>query len=177
VLNGKYTGLGTVVTPLVESVKHELTMNINITLSILQDEIRYAVEEGIGGCPDWTSVNVFGKILRIVALASGRIFVGKPLCRDEEWIKLTTNYTVDVSNAITEVRKIPSYLRPFLVPFNSSIRGAAQYRQKVAEKLKPQLNEMIEARKRLRDEDDDGHFDVTANDQHSLAAWSMVCAP
>ena len=100
-----------------------------------------------------------------------------PSARDEEWIKLTTNYTVDVSNAIKEVQKIPPYLRPFLVRFNSSIRGAIEYRQRVAKKLKPQLNEMIEARKQIRDEDHDGHFDVTASDQHSLATWSMVCVP
>src|ERR1700691_5001807 len=68
-LNGKYTGLGKNVVPLVESVKNELTMNINITLALLQDEIRYAVEEGIGDCQDWAGVKIFEKLLRIVALA------------------------------------------------------------------------------------------------------------
>lgn len=176
-LNGKYTGLGTIVTPLVESVKNELTMNINTTLSILQDEIQYAVEEGIGDCPDWTAVKVFEKLLRIVALASGRIFVGKPLSRDEEWIELTTTYSIDASNAVKDVASISPYLRPFLVRFTPSIRKAAEYRKKVADKLRPQLNEMIEASKRNQNEDDNSHFDVMPSDKHSLAAWSMVCAP
>lgn len=174
-LNGKYTGLGKNVTPLAESVKNELTMNINITLAILQDEIRYAVEEGIGNCPGWTPVPVFAKLLRIVALASGRIFVGKPLSHDEEWIKLTINYTVDCSNAVKEVSKINPWLRPLLVPFSPSIRTAMEYRRRVAEKLRPQLTEMIEAAKNADKIDDDQNFDkIAPSDQHTLATWSMV---
>ncbi|CAN8102035.1 unnamed protein product [Discula destructiva] len=172
-LSGKYTGLGKNVTPLAESVKNELTMNINITLAILQDEIRYAVEEGIGNCPDWTPIQVFDKLLRIVALASGRIFVGRPLSRDEEWIKLTVNYTVDCSNAVKEVSKINPWLRPILVPFSPSIRTAMIYRRKVAAKLKPQLTQMIEATTSKNKADDDEHFDVLPSDQHTLATWSM----
>jgi len=177
-LNGKYTGLGQNVTPLAESVKNELTMNINITLAILQDEIRYAVEEGIGNCPDWTSVKIFEKLLRIVALASGRIFVGRPLSRDEEWIKLTINYTVDCSNAVKDVSKIKPWLRPLLVPLTPSIRKAMEYRRKVAAKLKPQVTEMIEAAKNVDKIDDDQHFDFVPSDQHTLATWSLVsCSP
>jgi hypothetical protein len=66
-----------------------------------------------------------------------------PLCHDEEWIKLITSYTVDSSNVIKDVQEIPFYLRPLISPDLSSIRRAAAYRRKVAEKLKPQLNEMI----------------------------------
>jgi hypothetical protein len=152
-------------------------MNINITLALLQDEIQYAVEEGIGNCSYWTPVKVFEKLLRIVALASGRIFVGRPLCHDEEWIKLITNYTVDSSNAIKDFQEIPFYLRPLISPLISSIRRAAAYRWKVAEKLKPQLNEMIEANRRIQNEDDDLHFDDVSIDQHNLATWSLVSAP
>jgi hypothetical protein len=149
-------------------------MNINITLAILQDEIRYAVEEGIGNCPDWAPVKVFEKLLRVVALASGRIFVGRPLCRDEEWIKLTVNYTVDCSKAITDVQNIRPWLRPFYTPFLSSIREAADYRRKVAQKLKPQLQAMIEANKKVQNDDDDSYLDDVSSDQYNLAAWSIV---
>lgn len=102
--------------------------------------MRYAVEEGIGDCADWTSVNIFGKLLRIVALASGRIFVGRPLSRDEEWIEMTINYTVDCSKAISDAQKYSSWQRPFRTPFLPSIREAADYRRRVAQKLRPQLS-------------------------------------
>lgn len=151
-------------------------MNINTTLAILQDEVQYAVEEGIGNLPEFAPVRVFEKLLRIVALASGRVFVGRPLSRDEEWIQLTINYTVDASNAVKEVYYIPMFLRPLLVPFSPSIRKATQYRRRVAEKLKPQLKGMLEAHKRQQGkrEDDDNDFDNAPGDEHNLATWSLV---
>lgn len=175
-LHGKYTGLGVNPHPIVASVQNELTMNINVTLAILQDEIRYAVEEGIGNLPEWTKVNVFGKLLRIVALASGRIFVGRPLSRDEDWIDMTINYTVDSSNAIKDVGKISPWLRPFLTRFTPSIRRSMGYRRRVAEKLRPQLQEMIEASKHVKNDDEDDHIDVMPSDQHNLATWLLVSA-
>jgi hypothetical protein len=172
-LNGKYTGLGKNVPPLAEVITNELTRNINTTLAVLQDEIQFAVQEGLGDIPHWTPVQIFGKLLRIVAFASGRIFVGRPLCRDEEWINMTINYTVDASNAVKEVLLINQYLRPFLVPWNRKILRAVDYRRKVAEKLRPQLDEMLEARKSHYV--DDEYIDLErSNVEHSLATWSLV---
>jgi len=119
-------------------------------------------------------VKIFEKLLRIVALVNVRIFVGQPLSRDEEQIKLTINYTFDCPNAIKDVGKIPSYLRLLRVPFTPSIPKAMEYRRKVAEKLKPQLNEMIQASKRIQKEDEDDHFDVLPDDHHSLATRSLI---
>lgn len=173
VLLGKYTGLGQNIPPLAGSVKNELTKNINITLALLQDEIQYAVQENVGDLPAWTPVHIFGRLLRIVAIASSRVFVGRPLCRDEDWIQMTVNYTVDASNAVKEVQKIRPILRPFLVPFNKKVRRAADYRRRVAEKLRPELTRMTEAHKTLGDEDED-NFSSSVTEQHNLATWSLV---
>lgn len=108
-------------------------------------------------------------------MASGRIFVGKPLCRDEDWIKMTVNYTVDASNATTEVQRINPILRPLLVPFNRRIREAVHYRGMVAEKLRPQMSKMIEAQKTIEHETDDNDLDLSP-EQHNLATWSLVSA-
>lgn len=174
ILNGKYTGLGENVGPVAESLKNELTMNINLTLALLYDEIRYAVEEGIGDCPHWTPVKIHQKNLRIVALSAMRIFVGRPLCRDEEWLKFVINFTVNSAKAIKEVRVMKPWLRPFLTPFSPSIRKAVEYRRKVAAKLKPQLTDMIEAAKNADKYDDDQYAYFAEDDQHTLAIWSMV---
>lgn len=182
-LSGKYTGLGANVDPLAKSIKHDLTLNINLTLAILQDEIRYAIEDSIGTCTTWSPVPVFSKLLRIVALASGRIFVGRPLSRDEEWIKWTVDYTVDCAAAVADVAKIRPWLRPLLVPLKPRIRTSMEYRRKIAEKLRPVLTDMIESAKRVAemgDGDDNGGVrrgGLGSGDEHSLATWSMVCMP
>lgn len=42
--------------------------------------------EELPPCKDFTPVNIYGKLLRIVAKVSGRIFIGSELCRSEKYI-------------------------------------------------------------------------------------------
>jgi cytochrome P450 len=172
VLNGDYTGLGSN-PPLAGAVMKELFNNVDGTLAILQDEINYAVEEGIGSCPDWTPVVIWDKLLRIVALSSGRVLVGRPLSRDEEWIYMVKNYTADAIKACQDVLSVPRLVRPVVVPFLKSIRNAKNYRIAVAAKLKPQLQDMVEAHRKMVVDDDNSYFESLPDDFHSLAVWSL----
>jgi hypothetical protein len=82
-----------------------LTKSIGAMQKDLQDEARDAVAKHIGPCegishdscslfaassltiePAWTPIPVFSKVLHIIALMSGRVFVGLPLSRNEEWV-------------------------------------------------------------------------------------------
>lgn len=49
--------------------------------------------------------------LALVARLSSRIFLGEELCRNEEWLKITVNYTVDVMKAAERLRRVPGPLR------------------------------------------------------------------
>jgi hypothetical protein len=81
-------------------------MIINITLAILQDEIRYAVEEGIENCPGWNPVKTFETCYGSSLWQAAVPFVGRPLSGDEEWFKSNVNYTVDCSK--TSARSSPA---------------------------------------------------------------------
>lgn len=50
------------------------------------------------------------------------------------------------------------------------------YRRRVAEKLRPQLEDLIEASKNLKKDDEDDHIDILPSDQHNLATWLLVSA-
>jgi hypothetical protein len=84
---GKHTGFGDDRPEVIAAVKVDLTRNIASTLDGLQDEIKYALNKEFGSCEDWTSIKLYGKLARAVALLSGRVFVGRPLSRVEEWSK------------------------------------------------------------------------------------------
>jgi len=113
---GEYTGFGALNSTLIHSVKVDLTRNISKTLEMLQDEMKFAAEQNIGPCVDWTPIHVYGRVLRIVALISGRVFVGAPLCRDEEWINISINYTVDSMKAAYMLWTYKPWQRPFVAP-------------------------------------------------------------
>ncbi|KAM3065604.1 Cytochrome P450 monooxygenase boa7 [Clarireedia jacksonii] len=105
---------------ILNSIKQDLTRNIAKTLDTLWDEVEYAFEKNIGSLPadeeDWKTVPVYGKVLGIVAILSGRVFVGAPLCREDEWIQATIAYTLVLSGTVGLLWKRPWWQRPFLAP-------------------------------------------------------------
>jgi len=113
----KYTGIGDERPGLLSTIKIDLTRNIASTLDALQEEIRFAFTKELGSCEDWTAHKFYPKLTRIVALLSGRVFVGRPLSRDADWIDSSIQYTIDCDGARKAAEKYPSYLRPFIVPF------------------------------------------------------------
>lgn len=64
----------------------------------------------------WTEVDIQKKLLRIVAIVSGRVFVGPELCRDEKYLDAAINYTIDVMTAVYVVGLVPVWLRPVVAP-------------------------------------------------------------
>ncbi|KAL8357235.1 hypothetical protein RB598_002190 [Gaeumannomyces tritici] len=103
-------------------VKASLTPALAKLNPILTEEVARAVRSEMPACPDWTDVNIYQKLLRIVAIVSGRIFLGPELCHDEAYLDAAINYTVELFNARNAVVQIKPWLRPFRAPFLPEVR-------------------------------------------------------
>jgi gliotoxin biosynthesis cytochrome P450 monooxygenase len=143
---GRYTGLGVPHTETTDAIKIDLTRNIANVLSDLQDEMVYACDREIGECPEWTEVPVYDKVLQLVALLSGRTFVGLPLSRDKEWTDATINFTGDTIRAVRAVEKYHPLIRPLISPLLPEVKGLRAYRKFAGEKLKPQVDALLTRR-------------------------------
>ncbi|RKF55694.1 Cytochrome P450 monooygenase 3 [Erysiphe neolycopersici] len=82
-------------------VKHEITRIVPSTTNLVQEETAISFKRVLGPCEDWTSHNIYSALSKVVALVSGRVFVGLPLSRDEKWVDVTVNYTLKL-NALRE---------------------------------------------------------------------------
>jgi hypothetical protein len=83
---GKYTAFASNDDPMVKAIKNDLTRSIEDILPVLEDETKFALEDCLGDCKqEWTTKNLQNVSTKLIALLSGRIFVGLPLSRDEEW--------------------------------------------------------------------------------------------
>ncbi|KAL8952796.1 MAG: hypothetical protein Q9222_001300 [Ikaeria aurantiellina] len=51
-------------------------------------------------------------LLRLVARISARFIVGLPLCRDDEWLRISTTVGMNVFTQVLVVRLLPSILQP-----------------------------------------------------------------
>lgn len=61
----------------------------------------------------WVTIKPYHSILRLVARISARIFVGYPMCRNEEWLEVSTEFTENGMSLVLEedqIRQLTSSL-------------------------------------------------------------------
>lgn len=82
----------------------------------------------------------------IIARISSRIYLGEQLCRNEDWLKITKNYTTSFYTASTKLRMFPRHLRPLAHWFLADCQRLRLERDHAKEIIKP----LIENRRELR---------------------------
>ncbi|KAK2026053.1 cytochrome P450 [Colletotrichum zoysiae] len=144
-LQAKYTGVETNIEMLPRMVKTSLTPALVRLNPIISDEVTEATRIELPQSGEWTEVKIMGKLMRIIAMASGRVFVGPELCRNEEYLDAAINYTVDLMKAIRKVSTIPPWIRPFLAPRKPEVRRVHRRIVEAVEFLKPVVKSRREA--------------------------------
>lgn len=66
---------------------------------------------------EWREVTLKSALLDIVARLSSRVFLGDQVCRNEDWLRITKEYTVNFFFAATELRMFPKPIRRYIYQF------------------------------------------------------------
>ncbi|ETS77988.1 hypothetical protein PFICI_10050 [Pestalotiopsis fici W106-1] len=140
-VENRYTGLHADNKLLNHIIRADLTRNLSRLNPRLGEEVARTVDEVLGPCEDWTRVTIHQKFLRIVAIVSGQIFLGPELCRKEEYLYASINYTVDVFAAIRKLKAWHHLLRPVAQYFIPEIKTLNEHRIKAREFLLPIIKE------------------------------------
>lgn len=164
----KVTGIGEESHEVISAVKIDLTRHLASVLDGLQDETRHAINSEFGPCEDWTALPVYFKLTRIVALLSGRVFVGRPLSRDEAWLDATINYTWACVKASDACKRYSPYIRNFVGPYLKEVKDLKKHRQDGADLLQPLLNDLLA--KRGSEKSD---FDGFDDEQGTFCSWVL----
>lgn len=98
----------------------------------------------------FTPVNINHTLLRIVAVVSGRIFIGPELCRTPEYVDMAMNYTMDIVNAREAVTRLPKGERHLKASSLSEVKTLREREKKAWAMLRP----IIEARLRAVEDPD-----------------------
>ncbi|KAF7932417.1 hypothetical protein BELL_0324g00050 [Botrytis elliptica] len=167
---GRHSSIGEDTVPITKAVKTDLNRHVASSLESLQEESRFALDKELGTCKNWTQVAVHGKNLKIVALLSGSVFVGRPLSRTQEWINISTQFTEDVVLARMSSEKYPAWLRSFVLPFLPEIRKVKEHKIVGAELLRPIIEERIQ---RSREGEGGNKDDKSNDDQGTAVSWLM----
>ncbi|RDX53553.1 cytochrome P450 [Lentinus brumalis] len=110
----------------VDLIRDKLMRSLAAVLPDVIDELSLAVPEYI--CPqegdksEWDKVNILDVTQKIIARASNRVFVGLPACRNEEYLTLAIQFTLDVVKDMFLLGLAPVVMRPFLAECFSAAR-------------------------------------------------------
>jgi cytochrome P450 len=95
-------------------------------------------------------VNVYNSITRVVAAVSTRIFAGKELTTNEEWLQTAIQYTGHLVACANALKQIPPWLRPLLYRFTPEYKRLRATNEAAVRLVKP----LIEARREAMDRPD-----------------------
>ncbi|KAL1859173.1 hypothetical protein Plec18167_007445 [Paecilomyces lecythidis] len=118
----KYTQLG-VDEELITSVRRFLNQNLAKSMAAIVEEAEKGLKEEITVGTEWTEVLIYAKLARVIALISGRLFVGTELSRDEDWIATEIYHTLEVNRGADAIRRYHPLLRPIMQYFVPELRA------------------------------------------------------
>lgn len=87
-------------------------------------------------------------MLDLIARLSSRVFLGDKLCRNEEWLKVTKEYSVECFKSAFEMTFVPTSVQFLLPIFSKKCRTVGEKMRHAQELVKP----VIEERRLLKEE-------------------------
>ncbi|KAK1561457.1 cytochrome P450 [Colletotrichum navitas] len=128
---------------MINAVKTKLTPSLSQLNPTILDEVNEAMRLELPQSDRWTEINISPKLFRVIAMISGRIFVGPELCRDERYLDAAINYTIDIGTAAYGVTQVPEFLRPFIARWLPTTKS---FHQRIAD-AEAVFRPLISARK------------------------------
>ncbi|KAI0673746.1 cytochrome P450 [Trametes maxima] len=103
-------------------IKDKLTRNIPAIIPDVIDELSTAVAEHIpAGDKEWLEIDTMNTIRQVIARISSRIFVGLPLCRNQDYLDLAISFSTAIANDVNMLSWFPSYLKPIAAKLFSNV--------------------------------------------------------
>lgn len=92
---------------------------------------------------DWTPLQIFPVLLRIVAIVSGNLFVGPDFCRHEVYLASAIDFTNDITAGAQQIKRWPKWLRSFVVYFKlaPAVNRSYEHRRQIQAFLEPIVEE------------------------------------
>ncbi|THU95307.1 cytochrome P450, partial [Dendrothele bispora CBS 962.96] len=98
-------------------IKRELTRTIGSLNHLLIEEIEDSMETIFGTDGLWREVGVFDSLTRTVGRVANRVFVGKELCSNMDFVMAGTKFARDISVSSYILHMFPKFLKPAVAWF------------------------------------------------------------
>ncbi|KAJ7930492.1 cytochrome P450 [Mycena leptocephala] len=124
------------------SIRGGLTRSLDRCFPEVRDEIEHAFDDVLAlKGNEWKLVQVYPAMVLIGARTSNRLFVGLPLCRNQEYLELNIDFAVSVIVRGQIISSFPDILKPIFGPPLSKRKSALR---QVLKFLKVMIDERLE---------------------------------
>ncbi|KAL0932251.1 cytochrome p450 monooxygenase [Colletotrichum truncatum] len=127
-------------------INKDLTKSLAKVTEPLADEASLALKDIFTESKEWHAINMRSTILHFIARISSRVFLGDELCRNEEWLTITKEYTMNGFASGDRLREWPAFMRPIVHWF---IPGCQRLRSQIIEAARI-IKPVIEKRRALK---------------------------
>lgn len=90
--------------------------------------------------PEWHAIQPQHDLMRIVSRVSSRVFMGEELCRDDEWVRVSGDYTLSVFATSNLLMAYPRWARPLVHWFMPECREVRRKLNNARQCLQPHLD-------------------------------------
>lgn len=80
---------------------------------------------------------IYAKVVRIVSVVSGLIFVGSDICWNPQYIDVAVNFTLAIMTGANQLKVYPAWMKPIAAKFNGMVRMSREKRKMMMDLLKP----------------------------------------
>ncbi|KAJ7170740.1 cytochrome P450 [Mycena crocata] len=152
----------------IAAIKTSLNQNLADLLPRMLDEIVCGyidvVDSQLRDGKEWAPVRALDSFSRIICRSSNRVFVGLPLCRDEEYCRLARSFAGNVLGCGPMIKfLLPKVLRPLA---GAIFRRVFQHHRRMLQHLSP----IIEERQKQR-------LAGVMTSKNDMLTWLMDTAP
>ncbi|KAI3324032.1 cytochrome P450 [Xylariaceae sp. AK1471] len=126
--------------------------------SVVEDEAVKSMKSEIGQCDTWTELTLFPVVVKMIIMISQRVFVGEPLCHDEEWycaltlwgfkIKAITIMTQGAFESVPDLWPAHPIYRPFIAWKHPRLNAVRKARIDAKRIIKPVIQQRLEDSKK-----------------------------
>ncbi|KAI0975020.1 cytochrome P450 [Xylaria arbuscula] len=135
-------------------------------LDLAKGELDYAWGLHMPNTRVWGEICITEAIQMLVARMSGKVLVGHPACRDEQWLKLSVNYTMDIFKTALTVRLFPAWTHPIVAQFIPARYRITQHLKTARHVLEPLIDKYADATRRRKVGDN-------VDEEETLLTWML----
>ncbi|KAM0253743.1 hypothetical protein ACHAP5_000321 [Fusarium lateritium] len=117
-----------------------ITKTLNKLTGPLSEEASLAMQQVLTDSTEWHTIQPQRDLMRIVSRVSSRIFMGEKLCRDEEWVRVSGDYTLSAFATSNLLRAYPRWARSFIHWFIPECRVLRTKLEDARRSLQPHLD-------------------------------------